>query len=274
MVDWNSLPAELSFLSDPAEKYGKHIMHEEILEFLQQLTPETQQELQYAAQTISEQRLEPVLMQWLDDYPPYDQYEESSLVYGLLGIFDELDLEIEPLQGADETKFEFLQQQWKTKPIYGFVSLAEQTRESLTLDQGRKLALLGMKRVVQKKLHNELVVLEFFPTEANLTWIESYICDPITVDWGRLAAISGLTWSRVEQWLDRGRPFNLIAIDALICCYQYDSQHLETYRPKLLKPVSRSTMTARLRTAIEEDPVPRVEKRVHDILANWDKIIG
>ena len=90
---------------------------------------------------------------------------------------------------------------------------------------------------------------------------------------GRLAAVSNLKWERVVKWLTSGRPLSLVALDALIACWHYNTPILIRFAPKLLEPAPVDEMNATLDDYLDRDPVPRVRKAVLAIRVNWEHIL-
>ena len=115
-------------------------------------------------------------------------------------------------------------------------------------------------------------LLEFDEKLQILDWIEERLHAPnqaARADWGQLAAIAGIKWQRVAVWLDRGKPLSLVALDALNFCWDYGAGiggWLNTYKPKLLAPADDETMRARLLKYAEDNPTPRVTRRVTEIM--------
>ncbi len=271
MPKWDILPDELEYLQAPAERYGCHQVHEEILEFIQSITPKITEELEYVARDIATRQHESLIMSWLDQYP-LDQFEESALVYFLLGILDELDLSVTPVPG-DEDAGAFLRKRWETDHIHSFVSLAEETLEKMPFEEGRRLAIRGLDRVPKNRLYDSIVVLGMFAAEDNLNWIEDHLCDPLTGEWGHVAALSRISWQRIEKWLDSGRPLSLIALDAMYSCYDYDTDLLQAARPRVKDAPAPEIITARLHQYAQFDPVFRVERRVRQITDHLEEIV-
>ncbi|EMI54660.1 hypothetical protein RSSM_03922 [Rhodopirellula sallentina SM41] len=119
--------------------------------------------------------------------------------------------------------------------------------------------------------------LGWFRSDRTLEWIEKQFPSleiPVTQDWGRLAAISRITWSRVESWLSRGRPLSLVALDALVSCFHYDTLNLKRIQPKLATDATESHMTETLDRYVGVDDVPRVSRTVDRIKSNMSAIIG
>jgi hypothetical protein len=122
-------------------------------------------------------------------------------------------------------------------------------------------------------------LLEFDCKERILDWIEATLSaqDPITPDWGPLAALAGITWERVTRWLDRGKPLGLVALDAMNACRDDDSSaviRLRDGRPKLRQPVDLATMRARLRWYAAADASPRTQRLVSEIDQHLEEIVA
>jgi len=113
----------------------------------------------------------------------------------------------------------------------------------------------------------------------NATRSRESISDAADSDaWGELAAVSGLTWDRVLQWLQRGRPLSRIAIDALYVCGGFQPEHfsgLITDLPRpLYQPGDPQRMTEILRAYARHDSSPRVAQRVRAITSDWASVIA
>jgi hypothetical protein len=103
--------------------------------------------------------------------------------------------------------------------------------------------------------------LTWFRSPAVLDWIERHAPNAnITADWGRLAALSDLTWSRVEAWLSRGRPLSLVALDALTEFIPTPGQApiVKRLQPKLKGCPDSLTLTRALQAYMAADTAPRV----------------
>ena len=119
--------------------------------------------------------------------------------------------------------------------------------------------------------------LGWFRSDRTLHWIEEQLPDlevPVTQDWGRLAAISQLSWQRVESWLSLGRPLSLVALDSLVACYHYDTLNLKRIQPKLASTATESSMVAVLERYAADDDVPRVTRTVSRIKSDLAAIVG
>ena len=76
-----------------------------------------------------------------------------------------------------------------------------------------------------------------------LEWIETNIREPVEASWGRLAALSQLSWPKVLKWLKSGYPLSLVALDAMNACWNYGTAQLKRSRPKILDCPSIHEMT-------------------------------
>lgn len=118
-----------------------------------------------------------------------------------------------------------------------------------------------MRAFEGSELRERKAALLWFRSPAVLDWIE--INAPranVTEDWGRLAALSDLSWSRVQTWLARGRPLSLIALDALAECIPRPGQApiVKLLEPKLKGCTHRSMVKVALETCMAADSAHRV----------------
>ncbi len=166
----------------------------------------------------------------------------------------------------------WIRQRWGSEPLLLF-SLAEATAACLPLDEGYNRVLDQLKKLPDKELPEASTALSWFRNESTLDWIDSKVTSPISSFWGRLAAISQLTWDRVVKWLDMGRPHSFLALDTLNAFWRYDTLLLKEFTPKLLQPDSVEKMTSKLLSHRQCDPVPRVRQNVDSIIKNWVNIL-
>jgi hypothetical protein len=107
--------------------------------------------------------------------------------------------------------------------------------------------------------------LSWFRSRTVLDWIEIHAPHTnVTEDCGQLAALSDLSWSRVELWLSRGRPFSLIALDALTVFIPRPGQApiVKMLEPRLKECPDRLTLTQALQACMAADAAPRVSGNV------------
>lgn len=154
-------------------------------------------------------------------------------------------------------------------------SWAEAAAACLPVDDAWKLTTDAIAN--SENVREDAQSLGWFRSDRTLDWIESQLPAlglPVTQDWGRLTAISQMSWSRVEWWLSLGRPLSLVALDSLVACYHYDTLNLKRIQPKLATDATESNMADALDRYAIADDVPRVSRTVTSIKSNLATIIG
>lgn len=96
-------------------------------------------------------------------------------------------------------------------------------------------------------------------------WEECEPDTPVTGDWGLLAAASQVDWLTLRQWMNRGRPLSLLALDALA---EYASTRVP---PDYREPV-RAEFTEILSACQATDPTPRTAAAVRRLVAAAHKL--
>ncbi len=106
------------------------------------------------------------------------------------------------------------------------------------------------------------------PPEAH-DWLEQNLPSAVAQQWGVVAALSQMPWSRLHQWLERGRPHNLAALDALLA-YRKPAANMSPLHqecaPTLPDPPTLEVLTVALERAQERDASPRAENNCATIL--------
>jgi hypothetical protein len=168
----------------------------------------------------------------------------------------------------------WIRQSWKAYHPETLSVLIEATAKCLRISEGFPLAVEALEKVSGKDLPEIAWALSYFHSARTLDWIEEHVSRPCMDWWGRLAADSCLSWTRVCDWLGRGRLLSLVALDALNACWHYDTPLLKRNRPKLLQAKSKTDMTRVLEQYALTDPVPRVQRAVQAAVSHWDEICG
>ena len=135
----------------------------------------------------------------------------------------------------------------------------------------RVTAILALKPF--KHPNQLLAPLFYFRGDPVLDWLEDNIKEPITEDWGRAAALAGISWPRISTWLAKGRPFSLVGLDALNTCWRYNSAALKEAQPKLHQPASREEMISIIKECISKDGKPRAIRVGQNAIAHIDEIV-
>ncbi|WP_342835240.1 hypothetical protein [Priestia sp. SB1] len=104
-----------------------------------------------------------------------------------------------------------------------------------------------------------------------LDWIEE-TCTEFNDNWGRLAAVSHPTWDRMKDWLNKGRPLSLVALDAMENCIKnLDDPIVEKISPKVAG-LGTDNLEQVLTAYYQNDAVPRVKRKVEGIMENKDVV--
>ena len=132
-----------------------------------------------------------------------------------------------------------------------------------------------LRECEDKYLTDLMAPLNFLRHEAALDWIEKNAERTVGVSqlWGHLAASSNLSWNRATEWLRRGRPWSLIALDGLVFCTTRgkrlnQSAWMRQIDPRLPDRPECSEAELVLRQYLSRDNVPRTRKNIEVIINN------
>lgn len=154
-------------------------------------------------------------------------------------------------------------------------SWAEAAAGCLPHQEGLKKTIDALERYKGQELQDRMGALLWFRSPLVLDWIERNAPHVnVTGNWGQLAALSNLTWARADAWLTRGRPFNLIALDALdqFIPLPRHAPVIQEMQPVLLGSFDRQTIIRALQLQMLNDPAPRSVKACEYLIANADKL--
>jgi hypothetical protein len=155
-------------------------------------------------------------------------------------------------------------------------SWAEAAAHCLPQPEGLNKTVDALRECSGKDLRERKGALSWFRSPTVLDWIENYAPRVnVTEDWGQLAALSDLSWSRVERWLSRGRPLSLIALDALTIFIPRTGQApiVKMLEPRLKELPDRLTVTRALQACMAADAAPRVSGKCRYLIEHMDELI-
>jgi len=150
--------------------------------------------------------------------------------------------------------------------------LSQACAECLPFEEGFSFVTEQLKSGDPKRRRERALALAWFRSAKVLDWIEAFVHEPFTEDWGRLAVLSNLDWSRVKSWLAKGRPLSLVALDALNACWHYDTVLLERFQPKLAGAWTEIEVRRRIEEYARQDPVPRVQRAVAAAISHMNRL--
>lgn len=148
------------------------------------------------------------------------------------------------------------------------------TATSLPVKEGLHNVLAQLNTVDKKELPiTAFSCLYRFRSSDVLDWIEDS-CKEFNDNWGRLAAVSHPTWERMKDWLNKGRPLSLISLDAMENCIKdFGDPIIEKISLKVTG-LGTDNLEQVLTTYYKSDNVPRVKRKVAEIMENKDVIFG
>jgi hypothetical protein len=152
---------------------------------------------------------------------------------------------------------------------------AEAAASCLPEREGLNKTMDALRPLQGRELRERKGALLWFRAPAVLDWIELNAPRAhVTGDWGQLAARSDLTWSRAQDWLSRGRPLSLIAVDALGNFIPHAGQApiVDRLKPRLKGCQDRSAITSALEVCMAADGAPRVAARCRYVISHLDEL--
>jgi len=146
--------------------------------------------------------------------------------------------------------------------------------------EAEALILAALGTLNEKALAERVTCLVHLAGNGPLDWIETH-CRTVTNvpgTYGVACAALGMTWERVQRWLQAGRPLSLMALDALVNCSTTTdtlngSLWLRKHPPRLHAPATLTTMEEVLQAYIALDSVPRTKTAVRFIREHWPQIL-
>ena len=152
---------------------------------------------------------------------------------------------------------------------------AEAAARCLPMQEGLAKTIDALEGYTGRDLRDRIGALTCFRSPLVLEWIESNAPKTnVTQDWGRLAALSNLTWAKVDAWLAHGRPLSLIALDALNQFIPSATQPplVRNLQPILLGNPDPTMIVQALQRQMQTDPAPRSIQLCEDLIKHIDAL--
>ncbi|MCB9858218.1 MAG: hypothetical protein H6818_21235 [Phycisphaerales bacterium] len=143
------------------------------------------------------------------------------------------------------------------------VPLLHAGHKCLPREQGLATAMTTLSHLDPVTAAQHCMLLAHFRDSSVLDWIERHVRDPITGQWGDLAAASSFAWDRALKWLQSGRPLSLVALDAMIACggpRPNQSALMRELHPRMRADAPPESILAAIADYRQRDPSPRVSK--------------
>jgi hypothetical protein len=261
--DWSSVPKKYRYLIPLAIKYGEIWGDNEVADFVDHASPHVVIELRSLAQTISQKHHFYELSSWSFEQAP--DTPASMRIYNLINLIAAFDIPLVKSYSRDDK--DVLLGLWSSVDAGYFGSLLADTINALGEDAAYKILLGQMSRVPDSQkasfaLMN--VVLNNLQRESTLDWMESFVGEVGSEDWGYLAALSHLTWERAARWLEKGRPLSLVALEAIKACIVPGSKSplINSRKPRLGGAFDSIEVIQTLQEYQRQDPTPTVSNIV------------
>lgn len=157
--------------------------------------------------------------------------------------------------------------------IESFQIRMEEIIEKFSKNEAFELITSELNKCEDKYLTELMGPLNFLKYERVLDWIEQNAerTQNITQAWGHLAASSNFSWKRAERWLEFGRPWSLIALDATMFCTTRgerlnQSLWMRKLNPKLSDNPKLDKVANGLKEYLKKDSVPRTKNLINRII--------
>ena len=159
--------------------------------------------------------------------------------------------------------------------IESFQIRMEEIIEKSEKEEAFDLITAELEKCEDRYLSELMGPLNFLKYEPTLDWIERNAerNENITQAWGHLAASSNFTWERAQKWLDLGRPWSLIALDALKFCTTTgerlnQSPWMRELNPRLMDNPKLDKIANGLQDYLKKDSVARTKNAARLIIDN------
>ncbi len=164
---------------------------------------------------------------------------------------------------------DFVRSLWQRYPeCVTLEDLGDASARCLPDDEGYAQVAAALELLDPKEKRESMYALLYFRSAATLDWIEQNVFSPIVDTWGTLAAVSDISWPRVDKWLKAGRPVSLVALDALSTLTDDRITLIRKWAPTLREAPDPGTLALALALALRDyekrDGVPRVKNRVRE----------
>ncbi|UQV44535.1 hypothetical protein KIV45_22390 [Janthinobacterium lividum] len=120
------------------------------------------------------------------------------------------------------------------------------------------------------------ILLAYTGTPAALDWIDANVGSPVAGQRGVAAALLDTPWPRILDWLQRGGPHRLMALDTLHA-YRKPAVNMSPLEqiaaPVLPQAPSRAALDAALAACLAASATPRIQAAVNSINRHADDIL-
>lgn len=173
----------------------------------------------------------------------------------------------------------WIKEKWQQRTTQPLAIYAEAIAKCFSPAEAFTILTSESEKLNDKSLHDSIEGLLYLQTNQSLDWIEhiKHRIENVHTNWGVLAAASGFSWAKADQWLSMGRPLSLIALDALYFCTtqgerENQAMWLRENPPGLMEPASLEIMIEKLKSYQETDKGARTRITIQAIIHNLSPI--
>ena len=120
------------------------------------------------------------------------------------------------------------------------------------------------------------ILLAYTGNPAAIDWIDMNVGSPVAGAWGVAAALLGTPWPRILDWLQRGGPHRLMALDTLRA-YRKPAVNMSPLEqiaaPVLPQAPARAELDAALAACLAASSTPRIQAAINSINQHVDEIL-
>jgi hypothetical protein len=120
------------------------------------------------------------------------------------------------------------------------------------------------------------ILLAYTGNPAALAWIGANVGSPVAGQWGVAAALLGTPWPQIVDWLQRGGPHRLMALDTLLA-YRKPAVNMSPLEqiaaPVLPQAPARAELDAALAACLAASATPRIQAAVTAITQHAGDIL-
>lgn len=120
------------------------------------------------------------------------------------------------------------------------------------------------------------ILLAYTGNPAAIDWIDANVGSPVAGAWGVAAALLGTPWPRILDWLQRGGPHRLMALDTLYA-YRKPAVNMSPLEqiaaPVLPQAPARADLDAALAACLAASATPRIQAAVSAITSHAGEIL-
>ena len=135
--------------------------------------------------------------------------------------------------------------------------------------------LLDQQRPALRSSNSKLVA--YTGCSEAIDWLASHVSSPVTTHWGEGAALLGVPWGKIKEWLSSDKSHKIMALDTLYA-YRLPAPNMSPFAqiaaPVLFDAPSFQELESILDTVMEDDGNPRMCQTIDRIMNHSTEILS